>query len=287
MTSQPQQGAVGLEQPDRPDSSRGADVTIDALSVGYADHGGYRPVLAGVDARLEPGRCLAVVGASGCGKSTLLHVLAGLLAPSAGRVTVDGLTVADPGHASTGHAAYLFQRDLLLPWASALTNATLAARLAHEDVRSKPETEARARALLVEFGLGDRLDAHPHELSGGMRQRVALARTLMLQRGLVLLDEPFGSLDTLTRREMQAWLLGVMVDHPATWVLVTHDVPEAVLLGDRVAVLTGSPARLAGSVEIPLPPERRRSAAHDDLAAGLLRRLGDDVYRLLEDGRCA
>jgi ABC-type nitrate/sulfonate/bicarbonate transport system ATPase subunit len=243
-------------------------------------------VLEGIEFALEPGRCLAIVGESGCGKSTLLHVLAGLQAPSAGRVTIDGEVVAAPGQASPGHAAYLFQRDLLVPWKSVLGNATLAARMARPSGNGRQETEVHARELLQEFGLGGRLESMPHELSGGMRQRVALARTLVLGRGLVLLDEPFGSLDILTRRDMQRWLLGVMAAHPATWVLVTHDVAEAVLLGDRVAVLSGRPARLAGCVEVNLSPERR-AAGQDSLTTGLMRRLGDDVYRLLDQGRTA
>jgi putative hydroxymethylpyrimidine transport system ATP-binding protein len=257
------------------------------LAAGYPADGGFRRVLEDIDLSLEPGQCLAVVGESGCGKSTLLHVLAGLQASSAGSVTIDGETVAAPGLASPGHAAYLFQKDLLVPWKTVLGNATMTARMARPQGLDKLTSETRAGELLQEFGLGDRLDSMPHELSGGMRQRVALARTLVLGRGLVLLDEPFGSLDVLTRRDMQQWLLGVMVAHPATWVLVTHDVAEAVLLGDRVAVLSGRPARLAGCLEASVSPERRRSAAQDSLAAGLMRRLSDDVYRLLEQGRSA
>ena len=137
----------------------------------------------------------------------------------------------------------MFQRDLLLPWKTVLANAVFAAqvagRAAGTAAAALPTCSARARTILEEFGLGDALEALPRQLSGGMRQRVALARTLVLEAGLVLLDEPFGSLDALTRVELQGWLLDVMEAHPATWVLVTHDVREAVLLGDRVAVLAG------------------------------------------------
>lgn len=227
-------------------------------------------VLEGIDCELPAGHCLAVVGTSGCGKSTLLHVLAGLLEPLAGSVTVGGDVVAaadwndagGSGHGasgpgcSAGHAAYMFQGDLLLPWKTASQNVALLARLGRGDHRARGAAgrrergerrralEGRAKALLTEFGLGDALDAPPDRLSGGMRQRVALARTMLMDRGLILLDEPFGSLDAVTRAETRRWLLEVMAVHPATWVLVTHDVEEAVLIGDHVAVLHGRPARL-------------------------------------------
>ena len=148
----------------------------------------------------------------------------------------------------------MFQDDLLLPWKTALGNAVFAAQVAPGAAAG---LEERAAALLEEVGLGAALDALPRELSGGMRQRVALARTLMLGRGLVLLDEPFGSLDALTRAEVRLWLLRAMVAHPATWVLVTHDVREAVLLGDRVAVLRGRPAHLEPPSLVPLDREAR------------------------------
>ncbi|MFA4965640.1 MAG: ATP-binding cassette domain-containing protein, partial [Thermoleophilia bacterium] len=164
----------------------------------------------------------------------------------------------------SGHAAYMFQRDLLLPWKTVLANAVFAAQVARRAGDGRAPTadvRARAQTMLEEFGLGDALEALPRQLSGGMRQRVALARTLVLEAGLVLLDEPFGSLDALTRVELQGWLLDVMDVHPATWILVTHDVREAVLLGDRVAVLAGRPARLEGWVSVPFSPEERRGLA--------------------------
>jgi ABC-type nitrate/sulfonate/bicarbonate transport system ATPase subunit len=258
--------------------SEAAEVRVAGLAAGYGDRGRRGPrrglapaslelVLDGVEFDLPAGDCLALVGRSGCGKSTLLHVLAGLLAPCEGTVRAAGRVVAGgdwqgrgaPG-CSAGHAAYMFQRDLLLPWKSALQNVVFPARMAAraegsgraDTVRPEaaahgdPDLERRGRALLEEFGLGDALDARPGELSGGMRQRVALARTVLMDRGLILLDEPFGSLDAVTRAEMRRWLLDVMAAHPATWVLVTHDVEEAVLLGDHVAVFHGRPARLEG-----------------------------------------
>ena len=242
---------------------------VSALSAGYGDDDCAR-VLAGIDFELPAGECLAVVGRSGCGKSTLLNVLAGVHPPATGCVSAGGEVVAagdwrqtgSPGSTS-GHAAYLFQQDLLLPWKGALANAVFAARVAAGRVarHERRYLEERAAGLLREFGLGDSLALLPGELSGGMRQRVALARTVLMDRGVILLDEPFGSLDAVTRAEMRLWLLDVMAAHPATWVLVTHDVDEAVLLGDQVAVLSGRPARLEGWSQARLSRARRRRIA--------------------------
>jgi len=260
-----------------------ARVTLRGLSAAYPQSNGDGPVLSGVDLDLALGERLAVVGASGSGKSTLLHVLAGLLAPSAGAAEIDGRDVAS----GSGRAAYMFQDDLLLPWRTVLGNTLFAASVARGDrvanwgdggpARSgrkahparaersgratRAAREAKARDILEEFGLGGVLAELPARLSGGMRQRVALARTLMLGRGLILLDEPFGSLDTLTRAEMQRWLLDVMEAHPATWVLVTHDVREAALLCDRVVVLGGRPARLQHATRVELSTAERRNLA--------------------------
>jgi ABC-type nitrate/sulfonate/bicarbonate transport system ATPase subunit len=252
-----------------------AAVTVRGVCAGYEGRRGHVPVLGPLDFTLVPGERLAVVGESGCGKSTLLHVLAGLLAPPAGEVLVDGGVVASshlgggvPG-CRAGHAAYMFQRDLLLPWKNVLANAVFAAQVAAAAPGASGDLAKRAHTILEEFGLGDALEALPRQLSGGMKQRVALARTLLLERGLVLLDEPFGSLDALTRPELQRWLLAVMEAHPATWILVTHDVREAVLLGDRVAVLAGRPARLQGWLKVPLTSGERRGLAGREAAGGL------------------
>jgi|GEM_PF-752365 len=285
-----------------------ATVTVRGLCAGYGGRQGHLPVLAGLDLALSPGECLVVVGESGCGKSTLLHLLAGLMTPDAGEVLVDGrvVTTADAGGGgsagcSSGHAAYMFQRDLLLPWKSVLANTMFVAEVARGarvldgergrsqpwggDRPSKDELEQRARAILGEFGLGSVLEVFPGELSGGMRQRVALARTLVLGRGLVLLDEPFGSLDAFTRAELQGWLLNVMETHPATWVLVTHDVREAVLLGDRVVVLAGRPARAAGWVPVSLDQTVRRSLAAPEAVDHAMTPFTRRIHRLLAQGR--
>jgi ABC-type nitrate/sulfonate/bicarbonate transport system ATPase subunit len=245
-------------------SPRGVHLVATDLTLGYGGEAGARqergarPVIQGVSLTLRLGERVALVGASGSGKTTLLHALAGLLPPIVGRVTADGTTVASPqGPCTSRHGAYMFQRDLLLPWKTARDNAAFAAVVARprppglDSASLKTQAFERAEALLTEFGLGEVLDAYPHQLSGGMRQRVALARTLILGRGLVLLDEPFAGLDALTRGDLQEWMQGVMSSHAATWVLVTHDIREAASLADRVAVLGGSPACVVEWVETP------------------------------------
>ena len=260
-----------------------AGLTVSSVSAGYGGGAGAVAVLAGVDVARPAGDCLAVVGRSGCGKSTLLNVLAGVHPPASGSVTVGGEVVAagdapraEQARRAPDHAAYLFQQDLLLPWKSALANAVFAARLApgRGSRHEAHDLEERAAGLLREFGLGDCWALLPSELSGGMRQRVALARTVLMDRGLILLDEPLGSLDAVTRAEMRLWLLDVMAAHPATWVLVTHDVDEAVLLGDQVAVLRGRPARLQALSPAALSRARRRRIAAG--AAGELEEAGGD-----------
>jgi ABC-type nitrate/sulfonate/bicarbonate transport system ATPase subunit len=263
MTGAPQRRPGPPAAPSAADAGAGAragvHLTATDLTLGYE---GRPPVVEYLDLSLAPGERVAIVGASGSGKTTVLHGLAGLLRPQAGQVMVDGTVVASPSLPGTPrHAAYMFQRDLLLPWKTARDNASLAAIVARprrpgEDRASlRTWARERAEAHLVEFGLGDALDAYPHQLSGGMRQRVALARTLILGRGLVLLDEPFAGLDVLTRGDLQEWLRGVMTHHPATWVLVTHDIREAVTLAERVAVLGGRPAGIVGWVETTADPD--------------------------------
>jgi NitT/TauT family transport system ATP-binding protein len=191
------------------------------------------------------GEIVAVVGPSGCGKTTLLELICGLQAPDA------GLVLSAP-------AALMPQRDLLLPWASAIDNAALALR-----ARGAPREQARAtvRPWLARFGLAEFERTMPAELSGGMRQRVSFLRTLVSGKAVLALDEPFASLDAITRQEMQGWLARVLASEPRTVVLVTHDVEEAVVLADRVVVMSPRPGRAVAEIEVALPRPRRRTAA--------------------------
>jgi ABC-type nitrate/sulfonate/bicarbonate transport system ATPase subunit len=193
---------------------------------------GSLEALRDITLTVAPGEIVAVVGPSGCGKTTLLELVCGLQAPDAG--TVD----AQP-------AVLMPQRDLLLPWLNAIDNAALALRIAREP---KDAARERARPLFAALGLEGFEHARPRELSGGMRQRVAFVRTLLSGRPVLCLDEPFGALDALTRRDMQEWLAQALAREPRTVLLVTHDVEEALKLADRVLVLSPRPGRLVAEL---------------------------------------
>jgi ABC-type nitrate/sulfonate/bicarbonate transport system ATPase subunit len=201
--------------------------------------------LDGMSLRVDRGEVVAVVGPSGCGKSTLLELVCGLQRPDAGRVE------SEP-------AVLMAQRDGLLPWSSALDNAALPLL-----VRGVSRAQARERAqpLFDAFGLAGFESVRPAALSGGMRQRVAFLRTLLAGKPVLALDEPFASLDALTRQGMQAWLAEALSREPRTVLLVTHDVEEAVVLADRVVVMSPRPGRAVAELDVALPRPRRRTDA--------------------------
>jgi ABC-type nitrate/sulfonate/bicarbonate transport system ATPase subunit len=223
--------------------------------------------LESVGLTVRPREVVAVLGPSGCGKSTLLELIAGLQEPDEGEVLVAG-SAAMPDRLRS--CAYMPQRDLLLPWRSALANAGLA--LEAQGVRGR-EARRRAAPLFERFGLADFERSLPAELSGGMRQRVAFLRTLLAGRPVLLLDEPFASLDSLTRGSMQEWLAGALMAEPRTVVAVTHDVDEAIFLADRVAVMSPRPGRVVAEIEVDLPRRRpRRETVTDPAFAALKER---------------
>jgi ABC-type nitrate/sulfonate/bicarbonate transport system ATPase subunit len=233
-------------QPSTRDKATAPGVFLENVSRSYEDRsGGTVQALAGVSMHAAQGELLAVVGPSGCGKTTLLELICGLQAPDAGAV------VCAP-------AVLMPQHDLLLPWLSALDNAALALRIAR---LPREEARHRAEALFKELGLDGFQQAHPSELSGGMRQRVAFLRTLLSGKPVLCLDEPFGALDAITRAEMQGWLASTLAREPRTSVLVTHDVEEAILLADRVAILSPRPGRVVEELEVDAQRPRARSDA--------------------------
>jgi ABC-type nitrate/sulfonate/bicarbonate transport system ATPase subunit len=214
---------------------------------------GETTALAGLEASIAPGEFVTLVGPSGCGKSTLFNIVAGLEAPDPGgilRFEGNSCHAAD----LLGRVSFMPQSDLLLPWRNVVDNAILALEV--EGVK-RPEARAKARKMLPEFGLAGFETQYPHQLSGGMRQRVALMRTFLFERDLMLLDEPFGALDALTRAMMQRWLLEVWQKYRRTILFITHDVDEAIFLGDRVLVMTARPGSVKLEQVIDLPRPRR------------------------------
>lgn len=213
---------------------------------------GPLPVLDGITVAVRPGEFVAVIGPSGCGKSTLFDLLTGQQTPDSGSVTLTGARVAEGGTGGN-QVAHMPQRDLLLPWRTVLDNTALGL-----DVQGVPRREGRRRAaaLFADFGLAGFENSYPDELSGGMRQRAALLRTMVQDRPIVALDEPLGALDSLTRTDLQLWLQRVWTEHPRTMLMITHDVREALLLADRVLVLSPRPARIIRDLTVGLPRPR-------------------------------
>jgi ABC-type nitrate/sulfonate/bicarbonate transport system ATPase subunit len=226
---------------------------LELRGVGKTFHGDGRAVLAleGLSLRVMPGEFVTVIGPSGSGKSTLFNLIVGLLQPDTGEICIDGVVC----HERAGRVGYMPQRDLLLPWRSVLDNVVIPLEL-----RGVPRSEAhhQAREMLPMFGLADFADVYPGALSGGMRQRAALLRTILTGRDTLLLDEPFGALDALTRRELQDWLLEVWRQFGQTVVFITHDVEEALYLADRVIVLSARPGRVVLTLDVALPRPRRQ-----------------------------
>jgi NitT/TauT family transport system ATP-binding protein len=232
------------------------DLELTSVRKAYGD----LVALDGVTVRAAANETVAVVGPSGCGKSTLLELICGLAEPDAGTV-------------HSAPAALMPQRDGLLPWLSALDNAGLALRAGGA---SKQAARAAAHEHFEAFGLTGFERARPAELSGGMRQRVAFLRTLLAGRPVLCLDEPFGALDALTRGQMQRWLAGALEQEPRTVVLVTHDVEEAVLLADRIVLLSPRPGTVVETIEVDLSrPRARTDLAVVELRERALRALGE------------
>ena len=244
---------------------------VRAISKVFRDGGQTVHALHDVSLAAWPGEFITIIGPSGSGKSTLFNVITGLTEPDAGEIVL----ACDAVRAQTGRVGYMPQRDLLLPWRTVLNNVILGPEL---DGRSRREARRRARELLPLFGLDGFADAFPETLSGGMRQRAALLRTFLTDREVLLLDEPFGALDALTRRELRRWLLGVWERFRKTILFITHDVEEAVYLADRVLVFSARPGRIVKELRVDLPrPRQTISLLSDDL-----RRLEAELMTALE-----
>jgi ABC-type nitrate/sulfonate/bicarbonate transport system ATPase subunit len=248
-------GSGQIDAASSPPALPGEGISIRALGHAYGD----LRTIERLDLEVAPGEVVGLVGPSGCGKSTLLELICGLRDPSGGTVTVGGGEAAE----RLARCAFMPQRDLLLPWYSAIDNAALALR--NRGLR-RAGARRRAGELFERFGLGGFEASAPAELSGGMRQRVAFLRTLVAGKPVLALDEPFASLDAITRAEMQEWLAAALRAEPRTVVLVTHDVEEALYLSDRVAVLSARPAGVVAELAAPDPRAPERDGAVTDPA---------------------
>jgi len=222
------------------------------LCKAYRVDGQPMQVLAGVSLRAAAGSFVTLIGPSGCGKSTLFSIISGLQQADQGRIWFDG----QPARQRLGMVGYMPQRDLLLPWRRLVDNAILGPELRGEDLAG---ARREATELLPLFGLKGFAESYPATLSGGMRQRAALLRTFLCRKEVMLLDEPFGALDAITRNTLQEWLLGVWQQLRHTILFITHDVEEALFLSDYVYVLTARPARVGTELTVPLPRPRQRA----------------------------
>jgi NitT/TauT family transport system ATP-binding protein len=242
MTDHPSVGRVGVE-----------DVVIR-----FATRQGEMTALDRTRLTLEPGTFTALIGPSGCGKSTLMNAIAGFVTPSEGQLTLDAAPITGPSN----DVGVIFQQYALFPWFTALGNVRFGLK---QFGLSQAEEHHRARAALDEVGLTAHADKYPQQLSGGMKQRVAIARTFVVEPKVLLMDEPFGALDAQTRITMHSLLMGVWQKHRATVLFVTHDVDEALLLADEVRVMSQAPGRMIRQYSLPQPRPRAFSRSGQDL----------------------
>lgn len=248
--------------------NKDALLTVSGVRFDYEDI----PVLDNVDLSVNRGEFVALVGPSGCGKSTLLNLISGLLSPSKGTVSANGIFDSS---GRLGNVSYMQQRDLLLPWRTIAENCQLGMELRSI---SGDVSKVRVKELAKSFGLSDVLNYMPWQLSGGMRQRAALMRTILLDNHVLLLDEPFGALDAITRSALQKWLLSVLVRNDKAVLLVTHDVEEAILLADRVLIMGSEPGRIIAEVDVRLTD----SSIDSSFTSPAFVELRKDILALLE-----
>lgn len=228
-----------------------AHVVLDSVGKTFRRAGRRTVAISGVSLQVAPGELVCLLGPSGCGKSTLLRIVAGALAADQGTVTVGGLPVTGPAP----DRGLLFQSPMLFPWLTTRKNVLFGPRAQRSrglDERDDPELDAEANAILATVGLGQFGDAFPHELSGGMQHRAAFARAMMTRPSVLLMDEPFGALDAFTRLRMHEFLLSMWEQYRITIIFVTHDIEEAILLGDRVALMGGRPPGIREVIDVPL-----------------------------------
>ncbi len=225
---------------------------LTGVSWGYSGEVGCLEVLKNINITVKNGEFVSLLGPSGCGKSTILNLVCGQEPVGAGQILINGQATAKPGQ----YLAYMPQRDLLFPWRKLLDNVILGLEVAGQ---ARTTAIARARELLPLFGLAGFENSYPSQLSGGMRQRAALLRTILPNKDILLLDEPFGALDAITRFNMQSWLLDIWEGFRYSVLFVTHDIDEAIYLSDRIYVLTARPGQVKEEIQVALPRPRKPS----------------------------
>ena len=252
---------AAVDRPGPPPAGGAAHVVLESVGKTFRRAGRRTVAISGVSLEVAAGELVCLLGPSGCGKSTLLRIVAGALEPDEGSVTVGGRAVTGPA----ADRGMLFQSPMLFPWLTTRKNVLFgpkAQRAAGTDERDDPELDAEAGTILATVGLSQFSDAFPHELSGGMQHRAAFARAMVTRPSLLLMDEPFGALDAITRVRMHEFLLRMWERYRITIIFVTHDIEEAVLIGDRVAVMGGRPPGIREVIDVPL--RRPRHAADVD-----------------------
>ncbi len=261
---------VDTTNPLRPSPGAGTPIDVRGLEIEYETSGGPVHALGPIDLSIEAGEFVSVVGPSGCGKSTLLKAVAGLIRPSAGGVTIGGAPITKP-HSDLG---IVFQNPLLMDWRSVLSNVLLQA-----EMRSMPKQQAteKAKSLLAQVGLSGFENRRPHELSGGMQQRVGICRALLHEPPLIMMDEPFGALDALTREQMCYDLQDLWMQRRPTVLFITHSIQEATLLSDRVIVMSRRPGQILAEYEMTRP----RPRLLDDDEHPEVDRVSREIRRLL------
>lgn len=250
------------------------DISYRIEGVSHTFPGGDVQALKNIDLVLQKGSATSLIGPSGCGKSTLLNLLAGLLAPSTGSVTLGGREVTEP----PDEVGIMFQKATLLPWWTTVENILLPIAL-RDGAKAARKNRDRAMALLETVGLTGFHNAYPHELSGGMAQRAAICRMLITEPEVLLLDEPFGALDELTRERMDVELQRIALGRSATVVLVTHSIPESVFLSDRVCAMSARPGRIDEVIEIDLPRPRTMETLSEPKFAKYVGRVREALNR--------
>jgi NitT/TauT family transport system ATP-binding protein len=257
-----------VNAPARPSAEGAVETPVVELRGVRKVYGGEVTALQDIDLRFETGRLTSLLGPSGCGKTTLLKIVAGLLPATRGEVLVKGRPVSGPGP----ERAFVFQDFALLPWATVLRNAAFGLELRGVP---KPEREERARRYVEEVGLGGFEDRYPHELSGGMRQRVGLARALAVDADVLLMDEPFSAVDEQNRRKFQEDLIRLREIEKKTFLFVTHSIEEAVYLSDRIVLLSPRPGRVAQVIDPDIPRGDPEAMRRDSASLDLI----DEIWR--------